>query len=277
VRASKAELALYGIGGITLLGAFGMWLGYRKSRPGFAYPQMFIFSGGLLGTAGVMSIHRKVTQPKSLSGGFGLAEVRQVRRGDVTQRLWHDKEMGLPERVQLLQGLKAKSIDDPDVRRLALAIVGPKERRRIQVGRETVTVEGANCVARDDKCELEAIFKWTSNPNNLRYTGDVGPTVLHPGAEPEAVDFFATVRRAIEQRGEDCDGHAVVNATLATLNGFHTRYRITSNTGASWDHIYALAGLPKNNPKKWVAMDTTLPKPKLGREPHYAKYVDFEA
>lgn len=597
MRLSKAEIALYAIGGLTLLGGVAMWASNRKKRPGHVYPQLLIFSGGMLGTAGVMSIHRKVTT-KSLSGaGLGLAEVRQVKRGDVTQRLWHDKEMGLPERVMLLQGLKAKSVDDPDVRRLALAITGPKERRKIQVGRETVTVEGAGVKARDDKGELQAIFNWTANPHNLRYTGDVGPTVLHPGpnAEPEAVDFFATVRRAVEQRGEDClpegtllltddyqlipieglragmriwgrdqwtevkrawykgvrttdmvrlnngssfratpdhkvyiatcpkhpnrdkrgrfcscemrardverihvrdledgmvlvtpdrlafgttaqdpdralieglyladgwsshnsrfdiagrdghpkeaqkqlvqevcerigvrttwhekhisildpewaahvrtmgkyapdkralsinldeggaaallrgimadsdardrvftttsralalqvrllhkmfgvvcgemyltnhgglgrnpiwrlyprlseqsnkrllrvkaiargvaeeavydlttddhyvylpeadvtvsncDGHAVVNATLATMNGFHTRFRITSNTGESWDHIYALAGLPKNAPTKWIALDTTLPKPKLGREPHFAKYVDFEA
>lgn len=277
MKASKAEIGLYAVGGFTLLGALGMWAAYRKARPGFVYPQMFIFSAGLLGTGGIMSIHRKVTTKSQLKGGFGLAEVRKVKRGDVTQRLWHDGEMGVPERIHLLQGLKAKSIDDPDVRRLALAITGPKEKRRLQVGREWVTVEGRNCTARDDKCELESIFDWTSNPHNLRYTGDVGPTVLYAGGEPEAVDFFATVRRAIEQRGEDCDGHAVTNATLATLNGFHTRYRVTSNTGETWDHIYALAGLPKNNPKKWVAMDTTLPKPKLGREPYYAKYMDFEA
>ncbi len=200
---NKAEIALYALGGATLLGAFGTWLARRKTYPGKIYPQLFILSGGLLATGGALSIHRAVSTPRTFTGALGLAEISTVRRGDRTQRLWYDDKMGLQERVHLLQGLVAKSVHDPDSMRLARAITGYGT-RTFQVGRETVTVKGAGCKARDDMCELRAIFDWTSDPRNLRYTGDVGPHVLTPGGEPEAVDFFATLRRAVEMRGEDC-------------------------------------------------------------------------
>lgn len=189
---NKVEIGLYVAGGVTLLSAVALWI-TRKKAP----VPLFIAAGGLGASGFALRLYRREAGP------FGLAEVSRVKRGDSTQRLWHDKEMGLEERIHLLQGLKTKSSGDPDVRRLALAITGYGD-RTIDVGREKVRVKGKKCEARDDKCELEAIFGFTADPVNLRYTGDVGPTVLHKGQPAEAIDFFSTVRRAIEQRGEDC-------------------------------------------------------------------------
>lgn len=75
-----------------------------------------------------------------------------------------------------------------------------------------------------------------------------------------------------------CDDHAVVNAVLAMENGYSTRFRITSNTGQTWDHIFCLAGVPKGpQPRKWIALDTTLPGAnKFGVQPPMAKYRDFD-
>jgi hypothetical protein len=74
-----------------------------------------------------------------------------------------------------------------------------------------------------------------------------------------------------------CDDHAVLCAVLAMENGFQTRFRITSNTGATWDHIFCMAGVPKTSPSKWVALDTTLPgQNKFNVQPPMAKYQDFE-
>lgn len=74
-----------------------------------------------------------------------------------------------------------------------------------------------------------------------------------------------------------CDDMAVLNAVLAMENGFTTKFRITSNTGATWDHIYCLAGVPKMQPRKWVALDTTLPgQNKFTVEPPRAKKEDFD-
>ncbi len=74
-----------------------------------------------------------------------------------------------------------------------------------------------------------------------------------------------------------CDDHSVMNAVLAMENGFFTKFRITSNTGSTWDHIYCLAGVrSKTSPNSWVALDTTLPGNKFNVHPPMAKYKDFE-
>jgi len=80
-----------------------------------------------------------------------------------------------------------------------------------------------------------------------------------------------------------CDDHAVLSAVLGMENGFRWKWRITSNTGATWDHIYGMAGIPKHRPARWVALDTTLaagkpwPMRYFGVEPPRAKFRDFSA
>lgn len=73
----------------------------------------------------------------------------------------------------------------------------------------------------------------------------------------------------------NCDDHSVGVVTLAMENGFQARFRITSNTGATWDHIYPMCGYPKHTPRNWIALDTTLGAGKFGREPGRAKFRDF--
>lgn len=133
---------------------------------------------------------------------------------------------------------------DPRLRQIGLAVV-------------------EKCKARDDLCELEAIYTFVKT--NIRYTGDITNK-----------DTFATAWRTLQYGGEDCDGHSVLNAVLAMENGFQTRFRITSNTGETWDHIFCLAGVPKGNPRKWVPLDTTLPGNKFGIQPPMAKFKDFD-
>lgn len=72
-----------------------------------------------------------------------------------------------------------------------------------------------------------------------------------------------------------CDDHSVLNAVLAMENGFQAKWRITSNKGTTWDHIYCMVGVPKHAPRSWVALDTTLGPGAFGREPPSAKYEDF--
>lgn len=119
------------------------------------------------------------------------------------------------------------------------------------------------CRARDDRCELKAIFDFVTA--NVRYTGDI-----------VGKDTFQSAKRTLEFRGGDCDDHSILNAVLAGANGFTTKFRITSNTGASWDHIYCMAAVPKHRPAQWVALDTTLGTGRFAAEPGRAKYQDFK-
>lgn len=74
----------------------------------------------------------------------------------------------------------------------------------------------------------------------------------------------------------NCDDHAGLVAVLAMENGFTCKFRITSNTGATWDHIFCVVGVPKIAPRRWVPLDTTLPRGSVGTHPPMAKYKDFE-
>lgn len=128
----------------------------------------------------------------------------------------------------------------------------------------------AGCRARNDMCELESIYRFVTAkaPDgypNVRYTGDITDK-----------DTFQSALRTLQYRGGDCDDHTALCAVLAMENGFRTRARITSNEGVSWDHIYCLAGLPKGNPTRWIALDTTLPGYRFNQHPPQAKHQDFD-
>lgn len=73
----------------------------------------------------------------------------------------------------------------------------------------------------------------------------------------------------------NCDDHSILTAVLAMENGFQTRFRITSNTGATWDHIYTMAGVPKHAPRRWIALDTTMGPGKFAAQPPNRKLRDF--
>lgn len=254
MKASKTEIVLYALSGVSLIGAVAAYFGQRKEpAEDRFYTPMFALGGGLLIGAGAMSYKR--VGSGSFSGGLGLVNDSTHRRAGMTLRTWSDDEMDVYARVELLQGLVATSNKDPLVRKKALAVTH-------------------RCPARDDACELSAIFEHNSDPENVRYTGDIGAHVLVPGGEPEAVDTFQTAKRTLEFRGGDCDDHAVLNATMASQNGFDVMFRITSNTGATWDHIYTMA---RRNGGKWRALDTTLGQGKFGKEPRQAKHIDFPA
>lgn len=76
----------------------------------------------------------------------------------------------------------------------------------------------------------------------------------------------------------NCDDHSTLAATLLALNGISSKFRVTaSKYGGGWSHIYVVAGLPKENPSKWVAVDTTLPGRFYGTEASYAMKKDFNA
>jgi len=192
-------------------------------------------------------------------------------------KVWDDPQMTIKDRVFLLQGLVAKSVKDPAIRKLALGVTGHGAQNVVLQGGDKLTVQGRGCEARDDMCEAEAIFDWVANPKHVRYTGDTGAHALSPGGPVEPVDEFQTALRTVEYRGGDCDDHAVLNAALAIKNGFAAKFRITSNTGESWDHIYTMVGVPKLSPTKWVALDTTLGTGYFNKQPKRAKQVDFAA
>jgi len=159
----------------------------------------------------------------------------------------HQVGSDLATRVKILRDLvysKESGVYNPLMRQIGLLVT-----------------EG--CKARADMCELRAIFDFVVK--NVRYTGDI-----------TRKDTFAGALRTLQYGGGDCDDHSVVCATLALENGFTPKWRITSNTGKSWDHIYCMVGFPKNGPSSWVTLDTTLGPGRFDRQPPFADFRDFQ-
>lgn len=163
----------------------------------------------------------------------------------------------LEDRVKILRRLVW--LGDAAFGRRNPPIGGLRDPLMRQIGLEVTS----GCPPRNDMCELAAIFQFVHK--NVRYTGDITDK-----------DTFQTAYRTLQMAGGDCDDHSVLNAVLAMENGFQTKFRITSNTGASWDHIFCLAGVPKTAPRRWVPIDTTLGPNSFSRHPPSAKYKDFD-
>lgn len=152
----------------------------------------------------------------------------------------------LDDRVDVLRALvwsPRGGLRDPDMRRIGLAVTRA-------------------CAARSDDCELRAVFDFIVK--NVRYTGDI-----------TTKDTFQTALRTLQFAGGDCDDMAILVATLVMENGFTPRWRITSNTGATWDHIFTLVGTPKHKPARWTVLDTTLGVGRFGDAPRSVKHRDF--
>lgn len=172
---------------------------------------------------------------------------------------YRSAKMPIKERVAILQDMTAKSVKLAPMRKLALQIT-------------------RSCPARDGECETRAIYNWMRT--NIRYTGDVAPHRLGRNGPVEAVDMFQRADRTVEFGGGDCDDHSILGCTLAILNGLECRYRVTSMTRSAaedYGHIYPIVGLPKNGPRRWVAIDSTLPGSNFGVEAPYRKHLDFIA
>lgn len=252
-------------------GAFGA----SESTTGEKVAIAAMIGGGLLLAVGAVAFARSSRQRNTrLRTALGQVKAR-VKAGGMTLTHHYDPEMPIEQRVGILQDLVWKGVQNPQMRELALAITG-NGTRVVQVGKKTFQVRGANCPARDGLCEAEAVYNWVRH--NVRYTGDVAPVKMGADGPVEGVDLFAAPWRTAEFGGEDCDGHSTLAATLLSLNGIPSRFRITApRKNADWAHIYALAGLPKTKPKKWVALDTTLPGEMFGREAPHGRKIDFVA
>lgn len=135
--------------------------------------------------------------------------------------------------------------------------------------RETAMQITAECPARDDSCELEAIF------NAVKH-GDPRVRPLRKGvryvADPRWADHFTAPHRLLKQcaRGAcagDCDDHAALIVALAGSLGFVMGLRVWGPSHSNYVHVYAIAGVPKRDPREVLGLDTTVDDSTVGWEP----------
>jgi hypothetical protein len=218
-------------------------------------------AGAAIHLAGASSRRRGLSRAVAgvLSEAASDQPTRAGRRTTAKTRVHAKKRMTIDERVDILRDVGHRSLQDPAMRKLALQIT-------------------KHCQARDAGCEAKAIYDWVRK--NIRYTGDIGPH--HHGRKGvyEGVDLFQGPSRTVEFGGGDCDDHSLLVCNLAIANGFACTYRITGPSKSpndDWSHIYPMLGMPKNDPKKLLALDTTLPGNMFGREAPYGKKRDYRA
>lgn len=156
------------------------------------------------------------------------------------------------EVLRKLAEMTARSIVHPSIREAAIAITG-------------------ECDARDEECELQAIYDAVKHGtphvaglrNGYRYVAD-----------PRQSDYFTAPYRTLElcARGScagDCDDHSMLCAALAGALGFKVGLRAWGPKGQDYEHVYAVACKSKRNPsiEDIFAMDTTVESFDLGDEP----------
>lgn len=197
-----------------------------------------------------------------------------VKRDGATAKVYTSR-MPIEERLGHIQDMVYKTVKDPQMRHLALAITGAGT-QQVKVGSRVVTVRGANCPARDGLCEARAVYNWTRA--NVRYSGDIAPIKMGRNGPVEGIDVFQSGARTVEYGAEDCDGHTVLNSALLSLNGITPKMAVTAPKKYGPEgHIYAMAALPKNAPKELVAIDTTLPGEYFGKEAPYGRRKLYDA
>ncbi len=150
-----------------------------------------------------------------------------------------------------LAKLTERSITHPTIRQAALAIT-------------------RDCEARDETCELEAIF------NAVKFGTDKVPALargLRYVADPRSPDFFTAPHRMLElcasgACGGDCDDHAALVAALAGCLGFAVGLRAWGpGQKGDFTHVYCVVAVTKRSPEKVLGMDTTVPDSAVGWEP----------
>ena len=183
--------------------------------------------------------------------------VSSTENGGMRTELRSSETMPIEERIGSIQGLIYKGVQDPQMRKLALGIT-------------------KHCPERDGLCESKAVYNYVKK--HVRYTGDIAP-IRFPDGTIEGIDLFQSGKRTLEMSGGDCDDHAALSATLLALNGITPRLRVTAETrGGDDSHIYVVSGQPKLSPKKWLALDTTLPgSDQFGVEMGAGRVTDFDA
>jgi LPXTG-motif cell wall-anchored protein len=185
------------------------------------------------------------------------AEVGSYSDGNMKTTLRASNDMPIEERLASIQKLVHKSVQDPEMRKLALQIT-------------------ANCPERDGTCEARAVYDYVKR--NVRYTGDIAP-IKFPSGEVEGIDLYQSARRTLEFGGGDCDDQSILVATMLALNGITPRLRVMKEgKHEDFSHIFPLAGLPKTQPSDWIALDTTLPGNRsFGEQVPFADALDFPA
>lgn len=173
---------------------------------------------------------RRRRRPRSVDGLGARPGEGQVRKRTLTVR-------NIDERVSRVGRMIKLGREDPEIRKFAVQAVSRR------CGDGWCTPE------KDNAAEVKAIFNAVRQ--NVRYSGDM-----------TSADTFQHPRRTLEFGGGDCDDFTSLTGAALEAIGIPVRMRvIQTNDSPDYNHIYIIAGLPPQGPRKWVPLDASVNKP----------------
>jgi hypothetical protein len=176
-----------------------------------------------------------------------------------------------------------RAVAEQAIRHLARLIrEATKDARALARVRATALKIVYECEARNDECELQAIFEAVKHGTPLVKGLSRG---LPYRADPKFVDFFVRADRTLDMCesgscGGDCDDATALVASLARSVGFTVGARAYGRSRDDYVHVYPVALIPKkaNHPHdpgaQVVGMDTTVESSYLGWQPPPGVYLD---
>lgn len=180
-----------------------------------------------------------------------------TKAGGYTARRYTTDRFSIDQRLRLIQENVFTGIQDGRIRHLA--------------GQLT-----KHCGRDDGPCEVQAVFDAVRK--HVRYSGDVGPVIDPKTGVVDGVDLYASPHRVWTSQIGDCDDHVALIASLLAIMGHEVRLRVTAPSRfGEFAHIYAAVGTPKLGPRKFRAVDTTLPwrNANVGSEAKYGRARDY--
>lgn len=176
--------------------------------------------------------------------------------GGHTAKLYVTDKFSIDQRLKLIQEQVWNGVQDGRIRHLAGQIT-------------------KDCGRDDGECEVKQVF--AAVRSHVRYSGDVGPVVNPKTGVVEGMDMYATPYRTWTAQIGDCDDHVALIAALLAIMGHTVRLRVTAPTRlGDFAHIYPAVGTPKNDPRRFRAVDTTLPgRAGVGSEASYGRARDY--
>lgn len=196
----------------------------------------------------------------------GRSTVRTPSGRDVSMRMRSYKIRTLDDRLKYLKRLVDEGKRDPQVYAFARRATNQRCGNRW-------------CIPEKDNLgEARAVFKSmrTAMPpqlsaadlsrargihkglrRNIRYTSDIA-----------GVDTYQKPSHTLALRSGDCDDYSSTACSALGSLGIPCGFEIIRTKGAKdWNHIYAMAGFPRANPQRWVALDASVDKPFGWRAP----------
>ena len=161
-------------------------------------------------------------------------------------------DAGISKRKLRVRLHDVKSLDDR-MRLIRQKIQqGKLEPEVIEWARKAVTKKCGNgwCIPEKDTMgEAKAIFE--ALRRDVRYTSDV-----------LGADTYARASQTLRMHAGDCDDYTITGCSALNAIGIPCAADVIQTKGSDdWNHIYAMVGLPRVNPTRWVPFDASIDRP----------------